>query len=112
MTDGPSQLSSITTGANSAPAKSGTGNLPSFANRRHDDKWFGCRSCRRATSFTVTPGTRAFGYYLTLVLIRPPTLAKGPNHDLHPAKLLHMVLYIASQIRLHYKTTLSNGLAD
>ncbi|EEE35112.1 hypothetical protein RKLH11_2131 [Rhodobacteraceae bacterium KLH11] len=48
---------SITTGANSAPASSGTTNLPSRARRRHSDRWFGRIPTRRATSFTVTPGT-------------------------------------------------------
>ena len=32
--------------------------------------------------------------------------------DLHPAKLLHMVFYMASQSRLHCQTTLGKGLAD
>ena len=70
---------SITIGANSAPARSGTGNLPSFANRRHDDKWFGRRSCRRATLFTVTPGTRVSATTCPLNASHQRRLPDGPT---------------------------------
>jgi hypothetical protein len=43
--------------ANSAPATSGTTSLPLRASVRHADRWFAFSECRRATSFTVTPGT-------------------------------------------------------
>src|SRR5690606_31901959 len=42
----------------SAPATSGTTSLPCRANVRHEDRWLAFTPCRRATSFTVTPGTR------------------------------------------------------
>ena len=43
--------------ANSAPATSGASSLPFRAIVRQDDRWFAFNPCRRATSFTVTPGT-------------------------------------------------------
>lgn len=58
------------------------------------------------------PRHQGLGNNLAFELIGPTTLARRANHDLQPAKLLHMVFYIASQIRLHCKTTLGNGLAD
>jgi hypothetical protein len=47
-----------------------------------------------------------------LECIRPRSLARRTNHDLHPASVLHMVLYMSYQRRLLPKSTLGNGLAD
>lgn len=51
-------------------------------------------------------------YNQPLIRIRPSTLARRTNHDLNPANLLHMVLYMSCHRRLHFQSTLGNVLAD
>ena len=59
-----------------------------------------------AQPHSLSPWHQGLGDNLALELIGPTPLARRANHDLHPAKLIHMVLYIASQIRLLCQTTL------
>ena len=54
---GGTTIGDATGAGNSAPATSGRTILSFQAGVRKDDRWFAFNPCRRATSFTVTPGT-------------------------------------------------------
>ncbi len=72
----------------------------------------GRKSCHRTTSLTVTPDTMGSATTYPLQASGQRRLPDGPTMIFIRPNLLHMVLYMASQIRLHCQTTLSNGLAD
>ncbi len=57
-------------------------------------------------------GHQRLRHNTALKRIRPITLARGSNQNLHAASVLHMVLYMSYQRRLRSKSTLENGLAD
>lgn len=58
-----------------------TTSLPFRARVRQEDRWFAFNPCRRATSFTVTPGTIVFAsdgaIHIGKALSTPPAFANG-----------------------------------